>query len=183
MKINNQVDTTSGGGNNLYLDSREIKTNGIKVRLYGDAEMGYSYFQNTDDGKVTVVRSAGAPVMENQTDGFQGAEQKPAQCFYIVAWNYDSEAPCLLTLDKKTLINPILAVKEDKDLADPTEYDFKMTFDDKKEAADKYQVTRLDKTDLTADQKKALKEFECDLKAHAEGGEAFAKEDGAVSPF
>ena len=45
MKINNQVDTTSGGGNSLYLDSREIKTNGIKVRLYGDAEMGYSYFQ------------------------------------------------------------------------------------------------------------------------------------------
>lgn len=183
MKINNQIDTTAGEGNAIYLDSREIKDKGIKVRLYGDAEMGYSYFQNTDDGKVTVVRSAGVPVMENATEGWKGAEQKPSQAFYIVAWNYATEAPCLLTLDKKTLINPILAVSDDSDLADPTDYDFKITFDDKKEAADKYQVTRLDKSDLTADQKKALREFTCDLKAHAEGGEAFVKEEGEKEPF
>jgi len=176
MKINNQVDTTSGG-NSLYLDSRDVKqADGIKVRLYGDAEMGYSYFQQGE--KVTVVRSTEFPVMDNPTEGFQGAEQSPAQCFYIVAWNYASEAPCLLTLDKKTLINPILAVSEDADLADPTDYDFKMTFDDKKDAADKYQVTRLDKTDLTPEQKKALKDFKCDLKAHASGGDAFPKAEG-----
>jgi len=188
MKINNQIDTTSGG-NTLYLDSREIKANGIKVRLYGDAEMGYSYFQLTgktkDNGKpeVAVIRSVKFPTMENQSEGFQGAEQTPSECFYIVAWNYDAEAPCILTLDKQTLINPILTINNDSDLADVTDYDFKITFDDSKKPADKYQVTRLDKTDLTADQKKALKEFNCDLKAHAEGGEAFVKAEGEVTPF
>ena len=175
MQINNQVDTT-GGGNSLFLDSRDIKNNveGIKVRLYGDAVMGFSYFQQGDP-KPTVVRTQDFPEMENPTDGFQGAEQSPSACFYAVAWNYATDAPCLLELNKKTLINPILAVNDDPDLADVTDYDFKITFDDKKDAADKYQVTRLDKTELTHEQKKALKAFTPDLAAHAAGGEAFPK--------
>ena len=181
MKINNQIDTTSAGGGK-YLDSREIKNSadGIKVRLYGDAEMGYSYFANTAEGKVTVIRSKDFPVMENATDGFQGAEQKPSKNFYAVAWNYATEAPCLLTLDKVSLITPIETVINDKDLADATDYDFKMTFNANADPADKYKVVRLDKTDLTADQKKELAAFakETDLAAHA-AGEA----TGDDSPF
>ena len=175
MQINNQVDTT-GGGNSLFLDSRDIKNNveGIKVRLHGDAVMGFSYFQKGDP-KPKVVRTEGFPNMVNPTDGFQGAEQSPSACLYVVAWDYATDAPCQLTLDKKTLINPILAVNDDPDLADVTDYDFKITFDDKKDAADKYQVTRLDKTELTPEQKKALKAFTPDLAAHAAGGEAFPK--------
>jgi len=174
MKINNEIDTTSAG-DGLYVDSRDIKASveGIKVRLYGDAEMGYSYFQQGE--KISVVRSVDFPIMENQTEGYQGAEQKPSKCFYIVAWNYATEAPCLLTLDKVTLINAVTGVEKDPDLAGTTDYDFKMTFDEKAAASDKYKVIRLDKSDLTADQKKALKDFKCDLKTHAEGGEAFPK--------
>ena len=175
MKINNQIDTVSTGGG-LYLDSRDIKASpdGIKVRLYGDAEMGYSYFQKGE--KISVVRSVELPVMVDPTEGYQGAEQKPSKNLYIVAWNYDTEAPCLLTLDKVTLINAINGVEEDSDLAGATDYDFKMTFDEKAAASDKYKVTRLDKSDLTADQKKELKNFQCDLSVHATGGEAFPKD-------
>ena len=73
MKINNKVDTNSTASGK-FLDSREIKKSpdGIKVRLYGDAVMGYSYFQKADDGKVKVVRSLGVPEMVNPADGFQG---------------------------------------------------------------------------------------------------------------
>ena len=178
MEVNNQV-ATEGGGTSLYLDSRDIKATaeGIKVRLYGNAEMGHSYFQQGE--KVKVVRTVDFPTMENPTEGYQGAEQSPSPCLYIVAWNYASEAPCLLTLDKKTLINPILTVEADKDLAGATDYDFKMTYDANADASDKYKVVRLDKTDLTADQKKDLAAFAktIDLAAHAAGTEE------AVSPF
>jgi hypothetical protein len=174
MKINNQVDT-SGGGDGQYLDSREMKKNpdGIKVRMYGDAAMGYSYFANTDDGKVTVIRSAGVPDMENATDGFQGAVQKPTKNLYIVAWNYATEAPALLTLDKVALINAVIGVNDDKDLAGATDYDFKMSYDANAAPQDMYSVVRMDKTVLTAVQKKELKEFaaEQDLEAHADGEE------------
>lgn len=171
MKINNQIDTESGDGK--FIDSRDMKKtqDGIKVRLYGDAQMGYSYFQKIDEGKVQVVRSIEVPDMVDQTDGFQGKEQKPTKNLYIVAWNYATEAPCVLTLDKVSLINAITAVNNDKDLASATDYDFKMTFDDKKSPQDKYKVTRLDKTALTTEQKKALKTFSnnIDLEAQAEG--------------
>ena len=185
MKINNQIDTATGG-DSLYLDTRDIKKEEVKIRLFGDAVMGYSYFTKTVDDKIGIVRSEGFPTMVNPTDGYQGAEQKPAKNFYVKAWNYATESPVLLTLDKVTLINPIMAVIEDPDLADVTDYDFKISFDDKKEAADKYQVTRLDKSDLTPEQTKALKEFDCDLQSHAAGGDAFvskANEGGDVEPF
>ena len=44
MKIGNQINTAAGG-DGKFLDSREIKASkeGIKVRLFGDAAMGYSY--------------------------------------------------------------------------------------------------------------------------------------------
>ena len=175
MQINNQVDT-SGGGTGLFVDTRDIKdkADGIKVRLYGDAAMGYSYFQKGDP-KPSLVRSQAFPEMVDPTDGYQGAEQTPTTCFYIAAWNYATDAPCLLELNKKTLINAIIAVNDDADLADVTDYDFKITFDDKKDAAEKYTVTRLDKSELTPEQKKALKAFTPDLAAHAAGGEAFPK--------
>ena len=90
---------------------------------------------------------------------------------YIVAWNYTTEAPCLLTLDKVALINGVIAVNDDKDLADATEYDFKLTYDKDAAPQDKYKVIRMDKTALTAEQKKGLKEFasNIDLAAHAAG--------------
>jgi len=174
MKINNQVDTNSGG-DGKFLDSREIKKSpkGIKVRLFGDAAMGYSYYKNTDDGKIKVVRSTDVPDMEDATDGYQGSEQKPTKNMYVVAWNYETEAPCLLTLDKVALINGVIAVEDDKDLAGATDYDFKMTFDADAAPQDKYKVIRLDKTALTATQKKDLKAFadKIDLEAHAAGEE------------
>jgi len=172
MKIGNQVNTEQGG-DGKFVDSRDIKTSpdGIKVRLYGDAEMGYSYFKEGDEGKVTVVRSLGIPDMEGATDGFQGAEQKPTKNFYVVAWNYATEAPCLLTLDKVTLINSVIAVNDDEDLASCTDYDFKMTNDPKQPPQSQYKVVRMDKTDLTKEQKAGLKEFaeSVDLAAHAAG--------------
>ena len=174
MQINNQIDT-SGGGNGLYLDSRDIKDKameGIKVRLYGDAQMGHSYFQLKEDGKKTVVRSEAFPEMVNPTEGFNPGEvQKPSACFYVAAWNYETEAPCLLTLDKVALINGVIAVNDDPDLKDATEYDFKMTYDEKASPQDKYKVIRLDASPLTADQKKELKAFaeDLDLEAYAAG--------------
>ena len=172
MKVNNKVDT-SAGGDGKFLSSREIKKapNGIKVRLYGDAEMGYSYFQRQDDGKVKVVRSADEPDMINPTEGYQGSEQKPTKNMYVVGWNYETEAPCVVTLDKVALINGVLAVNDDKDLADATAYDFKMTYDKDAAPQDKYKVIRLDKTPLTKTQKTELAAFAetIDLEAHAAG--------------
>lgn len=174
MKINNQVDTTSTASSK-FLDSREIKKSpdGIKVRLYGDAVMGYSYFQEADGGKVKVVRSLDVPEMVNPTDGYQGAEQKPAKNLYIVAWNYATEAPCILTLDKVALINGVIAVNDDKDLGDATDYDFKMSYDANAAPQDKYRVVRLDKKALTATQKKELQAFAdtVDLEALAAGAD------------
>ena len=173
MKIGNQINTAAGG-DGKFLDSREIKASkeGIKVRLFGDAAMGYSYYQQQGD-KIGVVRSAEVPEMVDQTDGYQGAEQKPAKNLYITAWNYATEAPCLLTLDKVALINGVIAVNDDADLKDATEYDFKMTYDEKASPQDKYKVIRLDASPLTADQKKELKAFSenLDLEAYAAGEE------------
>lgn len=175
MKVNNKVETAAGA-DGKYLDSREMKKapGGIKVRLFGDAEMGYSYFANGDDGKVKVIRSVDVPDMENATDGYQGAEQKPTKNLYIVAWNYATEAPCLLTLDKVALINGVFAINDDKDLASASDYDLKMTFDAEAAPQDKYKVVRLDKSALTTTQKKELKAFAdtVDLAAHAAGEDA-----------
>ena len=172
MKIGNQVDT-AGGGDGKFIDSREIKKSkeGIKVRLYGDAEMGYSKFIQDDEGKFKVIRSTDVPDMSDASEGFQGAEQKPTKDLYIVAWNYATEAPCLLTLDKVALINGVIGVNDDPDLKDATEYDFKMTYDEKASPQDKYKVIRLDASPLTADQKKELKAFtkNLDLEAYAAG--------------
>jgi len=172
MKIGNQVDT-AGGGDGKFIDSREIKKSkeGIKVRLYGDAEMGYSKFIQDDEGKFKVIRSTDVPDMSDASEGFQGAEQKPTKNLYIVAWNYATEAPCLLTLDKVSLINGIFAVNDDTDLKSATDYDFKMTFDDTKQPQEKYKVIRLDASPLTAEQKKELKAFAetVDLAGHAAG--------------
>ena len=172
MKIGNQVDT-AGGADGKFLDSREIKKSkeGIKVRLYGDAEMGYSKFIQDDEGKFKVIRSTDVPDMSDASEGFQGAEQKPTKNLYIVAWNYATEAPCLLTLDKVALINGVIAVNDDADLKDATEYDFKMTFDDSAAPQDKYKVIRLDATKLTKEQTTELKAFSenLDLEAYAAG--------------
>jgi len=171
MKIGNQINTAAGG-DGKFLDSREIKASkeGIKVRLFGDAAMGYSYYQQQGD-KIGVVRSAEVPEMVDQTDGYQGAEQKPAKNLYITAWNYATEAPCLLTLDKVALINGVIAVNDDADLKDATEYDFKMTYDEKASPQDKYKVIRLDATKLTKEQTTELKAFSenLDLEAYAAG--------------
>jgi len=175
MKVNNQVDTSAGASDGKYLDSREMKKNpeGIKVRLFGDAEMGYSKFVENDDGKIKVVRSVEMPDMEDATEGYQGAEQKAAKCFYIAAWNYATEAPCLLTLDKVALINGVLSINDDKDLKSAGDYDLKMTFNSDAAPQDKYKVVRLDATPLTVTQKKELKAFAdtVDLAAHAAGEE------------
>lgn len=171
MQFNNEIDT-NGGGDGKFIDSREIKksTTGIKVRLYGDAQMGYSYFKQDGD-KVKVVRSLNTPTMEDATEGYQGAEQKPTKNLYAVAWNYTTEAPCVLTLDKVALINAIRKVAQDKDLADPTDYDFKLSYDANAQPQDMYSVVRLDKTPLTAEQKKSLKAFSetVNLPAYAAG--------------
>jgi hypothetical protein len=175
MQINNTINTAAGG-DGKFVDSREIKASkdGLKVRLFGDGVMGYSYYQQTDDGKIKVVRSLGVPDMVNPTEGYQGTEQKPGKNLYVVAWNYATEAPCLLTLDKVALINGVLAVNDDKDLGDATEYDFKLTFDDKAAPQDKYKVIRMDKTKLTKEQKEALEAFAAtvDLDAYAAGEDA-----------
>lgn len=174
MKIGNKVDTAAGGGSGKFLDSRDIKKEGgIKVRLYGDAEMGYSKFVKDDEGKFHVIRSAGEPDMSDAAEGFNGEEAKPTKNLYIVAWNYASGSPALLTLDKATLINAVIAVNDDKDLADATDYDFKMTYDANAQAQDMYKVVRMDKTALTAEQKKELKAFAetVDLADHAAGGD------------
>ena len=176
MKINNPVDTRSGG-DGKFIDSREIKKQdaktGIKVRLYGDAEMGYSYYQNTDEGKIRVVRSADVPEMVDQTDGYQGAEQKPGKNLYIIAWNYETKAPAILNLDKVGLINGVLSINDDKDLKSATDYDLKMTFNDDAAPQDKYKVVRLDASKLNAKQTKDLKAFaaKVDLEAYADGGD------------
>jgi hypothetical protein len=175
MKINNQVDTAAGASSGKFVDSREIKKSpeGIKVRLFGDAIMGYSYFQKSDDGKIKIVRSLGVPEMVDPTDGYQGSEQKPARNLYAVAWNYAKEAPCLLTLDKVALINGVIAVNDDADLSDATEYDFKLTYDEGALPQDKYKVIRLDKKALTKTQKAELEAFaeKISLEAHAAGEE------------
>lgn len=171
MQFNNEI-SINEGGDGRFVDSREIKKspNGIKVRLFGDAQMGYSYFKQDGD-KIKVVRSLDIPTMEGATEGFQGAEQKPTKNLYAVAWNYTTEAPCLLTLDKVALISAIRKVALDKDLADATDYDFKLSYDANAKPQDMYSVVRLDKTPLTADQKKGLKAFAetVDLAAYASG--------------
>ena len=170
MKIGNQINTAAGG-DGKFLDSREIKKEGIKVRLFGDAAMGYSKFVQDDEGKYKVIRSAESPDMSDAAPGYQGADPKASKNLYIVAWNYAAEAPCLLTLDKVALINGVIAVNDDADLKDATEYDFKMTYDEKASPQDKYKVIRLDASPLTADQKKELKAFteNLDLEAYAAG--------------
>ena len=176
MKVNNPVDTSSGG-DGKFIDSREIKLaskdggKGLKLRLHGDANMGYSYYQNTDEGKVRVVRSAQVPVMEDPTDGWQGAEQKPTKNLYILCWNYATQAPAVLNLDKVGLINGVLAINDDKDLKEVTAYDLKFTNDKEAAPQDQYKVVRLEATKLNAKQTKSLKEFaaKVDLAAYADG--------------
>ena len=179
MQLHNEINTSSGDG--TYTSSREVKESkeGIKVRTYGDAYMGYYYFQKDGD-KVKVVRMKNAGEMINPTDGYQGAEQKLSKALYTVAWNYETESPTLLNLDKVSLINPILEIHRDEDLGPVGDYDFRLTFDNKKQATEKYSVTRFDKTDLTDEQKKALEEFvsRVDLEAYIDGGELM--KDGAA---
>ena len=57
MAIHNEVDTKSGSGK--FINTKNIRDNkeGIKVRIFGEQYMGYSYFQKKDDGKIGQVRS------------------------------------------------------------------------------------------------------------------------------
>ena len=114
--------------------------------------------------------------MVNPTDGYQGAVQTPAPNLYSVAWDYDQESPVILTLDKKTIINAVKEIDENPDLKSFCDYDLRITFDGNKTPAE-YKVTRLDKTDLTKDQLKDLKEFAAtiDLDALSDGGDAIKK--------
>ena len=174
MEINNRIDTNNK--DNRYFDSRDIKAikEGARIRLYGSIFMGHSYFQKQND-TVKVVRSIEFPEMVNPSEGYQGAEQKPATNLYSIGWNYETETPMLMNLDKVALIKQILAVNDNDDLADVSDYDFRVSFDNTKAPAEKYQVIRLDKSDLTKEQKKALVEFEktCDISAYSNNEEAF----------
>ncbi len=182
MAINNEIEVKTEGGK--YIDSRDIKSSkdGIKVRLYGDQTMGYSYFQKQEDDKVKVIRSKEVPAMENPTDGYQGVEQTPAKALYSVAWDYNQEAPVLLTLDKVVLLKPVLDIEHSEDLGSMTDYDFRISFDNNLAPADKYKVVRLDKSELTDEQTTALKAFseECNIESYADGGEAFEEAESKI---
>ena len=176
MKINNQIDTTSGGGQ--YFSSKELKNaddKGVKVRLYGDAFMGYYYFQKTDDGKITVVRMETEGKMEKPTDGFQGAKQKLGKALYTIGWNYKEEKAVLVTLDKVALINAVLDIANDDDLADVSDYDLKMSYHEKETPQAKYKVARLDKSAISKEIKAELDEFAktINLEEYMKGGDAF----------
>lgn len=185
MKINNRIETS--GGDSRYVDTRDVKASkdGIKVRLYGEAFMGFSYFQKQDDDSVKVIRSEKRPVMVNPTEGYQGEAQTPATCFYVLGWDYNKETPVLLTIDKVAIIKEFMAVNDNEDLDDITNYDFKISFDNTKAPAEKYKVVRLDKSSLTPSQIKALKDFSktCDIKSYRNGGEAFEKKDITEEAF
>lgn len=178
MAIKNEIDIASADGD--FIDTRNIKADvkGIKVRLYGDQTMGYAYYQNStdDEGKDIIknVKSNGEPVMENQREGWKGAEQKPTKNLYSVAWDYKQEKPVVITLDKVAILTELLGVEKDDDLASMVDYDFRISFDGNEAPANKYKVVRLDKTDLTEEQEKALGEFyeTVDLEAFADGGKA-----------
>lgn len=179
MEIKNQIDTSTGGGD--YFSSRELrKADGkeIKVRLYGDACMGYYYFQKTADGGATVVRMEKEAKMENPTEGFQGAVQKLGKALYTIGWDYNEEKPVLVTLDKIALINAVLDIVTDEDLADVSDYDLKMSYHEKESPQSMYKVARLDKSAISKDIKKQLDEFAktVNLEAYMQGGDAFVDE-------
>lgn len=186
--VANRIDTTSQGG--VFLGTREVKKTkeGIKIRLYGQKAMGHSYFQKytKDDGSEStrVVRSKKFPEMENQSEGYQGAVQKPATCLYSIAWDYEQERPVVVTLDKLGIINDVFAVEDSKDLGSMDDYDFRITFDEKESPAKKYKVVRLDKTDLTPEQEKQLKAFTAgiDMVKYSEGEKIEITEVSAEAP-
>lgn len=166
------------------MDMRDFKItpDGAKIRLFGEQEMGFSYYQHSkkDDGSdgIRIVRSKNVPEMINPTDGYKGTTQKPAVNLYSIVWNYETEAPALLSIDKVSVFEKILAVEDSKNYGEMTDYDFVISFDGAAKPADKYKVEKLDKSDLTEDQMKALKEFteKVDLESHVKGGSAFKKD-------
>jgi len=180
MAVHNEISTQQSTD---YLDSREIKSNpnGIKVRLFGDQFMGYSYYQKyvKDDGSdgVRVVRSKDFPVMKDETEGFKGSVQTPAKNLYSVAYDYDQEKAVLLTLDKVAIITEFMDVEKSEDLKSMIDYDFRITYDANKAPAQKYKVQRLDSKDISAAMKKTLEEFESNtnIQGYSEGGDAFEK--------
>jgi len=177
MKINNKIETTSTRTGE-YFSSREIKEASpeeLKVRLYGDAYMGYYYFQRQEDGSVKVVRSDKEVEMVNPTEGYNGQAQKMGKALYTTGWDYKRGRPVIVILDKIALINAILSVAEDDDLGDVSEYDFKFGFDPNAPAQDKYRISRLDRTPIPDDIKQQLDEFikTVDLENYMKGGEAF----------
>ena len=181
MAIKDRISTAQAGGE--YMDMRDFKItpDGAKIRLFGEQEMGFSYYQHSkkDDGSdgAKIIRSKNVPEMTDPTDGYKGTKQKPAVNLYSVVWNYETEAPALLSIDKVSVFEKILAVEDSKNYGEMTDYDFVISFDGAAKPADKYKVEKLDKSDLTESQIEALKEFaeRVDLGAYVTGGSAFVK--------